>query len=154
MQMINIYYNYLLLVMLEFLNRYEKASTIPKEKLEASLKIYMEMLKKDCAQIKDLENINKVLEKFPNYNQDKLLQEFAETYANIIYLKNNNLFLKEGITNEDIEEELRKIRMEYPETTSIFEPYNIDCERAEKIKQLLAVETFDDFRNLVCGPTK
>ena len=142
--MINIYYNYLLLVMLEFLNRYEKASTIPKEKLEASLKIYMEILKNDCAQVKDLENINKVLEKFPNYNQDKLLQEFAETYANIISLKNNNLFLKEGITSEDIEEELRKIRMEYPETTSIFEPYNIDCERAEKIKQLLNITTVDN----------
>lgn len=142
--MINAYYNCLLLVILEFVNRYEKVSTIPKEKLEASLKIYMEMLKKDCAQVKDLKNINKILEKIPNYNQDKLLQEFVETYGNIIYLKNNSLFLKEGITSENIEEEIRKMHMEYLETTAIFEPYNIDCERAEKIKKILNINTVDN----------
>ena len=104
----------------------------------------MEMLKKDCAQVKDLKNINKILEKIPNYNQDKLLQEFVETYGNIIYLKNNSLFLKEGITSENIEEEIRKMHMEYLETTAIFEPYNIDCERAEKIKKILNINTVDN----------
>ena len=38
--------------------------------------------------------------------------------------------------------------------SDIFEDIISFFDDDEKIKQLLAVETFDDFRNLVCGPTK
>lgn len=138
------YYNYLMLEIIQFMKSYENISEISISQIVEIVFLYIEMLLKELGESKNTKDISEFLSQITNENFHNLFENFLNTYRSFFYLNNETLYLREEITLDDIEEEIKEAVFDNMDLVYLYTIGDLDYEEKDKIKEILNINTIDN----------